>query len=139
MDFRRRLRAEEPEINFIPLIDLLLVILIFLMITTTYARFRELPLNLPGVQSEQPPGRPGEIVVAVARDGRYLIDTGKTQIVTGAALATELRAAAAGVQNPLVVIHADAAASHQSVMAVLEAARTAGLPRVSFAARSASP
>jgi biopolymer transport protein ExbD len=139
MDFRRRLRAEEPEINFIPLIDLLLVILIFLMITTTYARFRELPLNLPGVQAEPLATRPGEIVVAVARDGRYLIDAGQPKFVSPAALADELRVVASGVQNPLVVVHADAGASHQSVMAVLEAARSAGLPRISFAARSAGP
>jgi biopolymer transport protein ExbD len=78
-------------------------------------------------------------VVAVARDGRYLIDAGQPKFVSPAALADELRVVASGVQNPLVVVHADAGASHQSVMAVLEAARSAGLPRISFAARSAGP
>ena len=74
MDFRRGIRRDEPEINFIPLIDLLLVILIFLMVTTTYSRFTELQVNLPTAGAEQAAERPAEIIVAVSADARYLID-----------------------------------------------------------------
>ena len=74
MNFRRGLRRDEPEINFIPLIDLLLVILIFLMVTTTYSKFTELQVNLPSAGADKPDQRPRELVVAISNDGRYLVD-----------------------------------------------------------------
>ena len=70
MNFRPR-QKEEPEINLIPFIDVLLVVLIFLMLSTTYSRFTELQVNLPAANSEKLKDRPGEIVVAVSSDGRY--------------------------------------------------------------------
>jgi biopolymer transport protein ExbD len=136
MNFRRGFRREEPEINFIPLIDLLLVILIFLMVTTTYAKFSELQVNLPSAAVDQQAQRPVEIAVAVGADGRYAIDGAGAEFRDAAGFAQLLARAAAGRKEPTVVVYADSGASHQSVVNVLEAARLAGLAKVSFATQS---
>lgn len=138
MNFRRGQRRDEPEINFIPLIDLLLVILIFLMVTTTYARYGELKLDLPRTAAEHDASRrPDELVVAVTRDGRYAVGDAAAAARDASALAGDLAGAARGRAAPLVVIHADADATHQAVIAVLEAARLAGLERVTFSTQKA--
>lgn len=136
MNFRRALRREEPEINFIPLIDVLLVILIFLMVTTTFSKYSELQVNLPSATGEPSPERPSELVVSVAADGRYTVDKRPVAFRDPASFAQELQRLAAGRKDTLVVIYADAGASHQAVVNVLESARLAGLARVSFAAQS---
>jgi len=136
MNFHRHARRDEPEINLIPFIDVLLVILIFLMLSTTYARFRELQLTLPSASSEPMHERPVQIVVAVGRDGRTLIDHREVDGRSVERLAAELGAAANGHADAVLIIAADALASHQSVVNVLDAARRAGLAQVTFAAQS---
>jgi biopolymer transport protein ExbD len=137
MRFSRR-RADEPEINLIPFIDVLLVVLIFLMLSTTYSRFTELQINLPAADAERLRERPTEIIVAVAGDGRYTVNK---KLVDGRSvelLTAELASAAAGRQDAVVIISADAMAAHQAVINVLDAARRAGLSRLTFAAQSSS-
>ena len=136
MNFRRALRREDPEINFIPLIDVLLVILIFLMVTTTFQRYSELQVNLPAATGEATPDRPAELVVGVAADGRYTVDKKPVPFRDPSAFALELQRIASGRRDPIVVIYADAGASHQAVVNVLESARLAGLAKVTFAAQS---
>jgi biopolymer transport protein ExbD len=136
MNFGRHRRAEEPEINLIAFIDVLLVILIFLMLSTTYSRFTELQLNLPAADAEAMRERPGEIVVAVASDGRVMLDRKPVDGRSVEALAAALRSAAGGRADTVLIISADALATHQSVVNVLDAARRAGLARLSFAAQS---
>ncbi|MBN9425320.1 MAG: biopolymer transporter ExbD [Burkholderiales bacterium] len=136
MNFRRGLRRDEPEINFIPLIDVLLVILIFLMVTTTYSRFTELQVDLPRASAEQAADRPAEIYVRVLNDNRYVLGEANARFVAPAALAAELRRESAELKEPVLVIHADAAARHQAVVALLDAARQAGVAKVTFAAQS---
>ena len=136
MNFRRAQRREDPEINLIPLIDLLLVILIFLMVTTTYSRFTELQVNLPTAGAEKPAEQPNEINIGVSAEGRYLLDGKVTAFASNTAFAQELRRIAQGRKEPLIVIYADAGASHQAVVNVLDAARMAGLAKVTFAAQS---
>ena len=136
MNFRRSLRRDEPEINFIPLIDLLLVILIFLMVTTTYNRYRELAVDLPSAAGKASPEAPVQILVAVTADGQYRVDSETVGHADPDTLAGILTRAAGDRQNPIVVIHADASASHQSVVNVMESARIAGLARVSFATKT---
>lgn len=136
MNFRRAMRREDPEINLIALIDVLLVVLIFLMVTTTFSKFTELQVNLPTAGADRPDQRPREIVVAVSGDGRYQIDDRGVAFASPDGFAAELQRAASGSEDATLVIHADAGATHQSVVNVLEAARLAGLARVTFAAQS---
>ena len=137
MDFARGRREDYPEINLIPFIDILLVIVIFLAISTTYARFAELKINLPTSSAEQTPTHPKQIDVAVAESGRYQIDS--TAVAGGSVdeLAVALQQAAGGQTDPVVVINADARAAHQSVVNVMEAARRVGLTRITFATQTA--
>ncbi|RPI44580.1 MAG: biopolymer transporter ExbD [Betaproteobacteria bacterium] len=133
MHFRRGLAKEEPEINLIPMIDVLLVILIFLMVTTTFTRFAEIKINLPTAEADKPVERANEVQVGVDAQGKYVIDRRPVAFGSVQAFAEELRRAAASLNEPVVIINADANASHQSVINVMEAARLAGLTRITFA------
>ena len=137
MNFRRGIRRDEPEINFIPLIDVLLVILIFLMLSTTYSKFTELQVTLPVADAEKLRERPREIIVAVSADGRYVVNRKPVDGRSVELLAAELTAVAAGSTDLVVIVSADATAAHQAVINVLDAARRAGLPRLTFAAQTA--
>jgi biopolymer transport protein ExbD len=136
MRFSRR-RLEEPEINLIPFIDVLLVVLIFLMLSTTYSRFTELQIDLPAANAEPLRERPGEVIVAVASDGRYAVNRKPVDGRSVERLTAELAAAAAGRPDTVVIVSADAMAAHQAVVNVLDAARRAGLSRLTFAAQAA--
>jgi biopolymer transport protein ExbD len=137
MNFRKP-RPEEPEINLIPFIDVLLVILIFLMLSTTYSRFTELQVTLPVADAEKPRDRPHEIIVAVASDGRYAVNRKPVEGRSVELLAAELSAAAAGSPEMMVIVSADASAAHQSVINVMDAARRAGLARLTFATQAST-
>lgn len=139
MNFRRHRHREEPEINFIPLIDLLLVILIFLMVTTTYARFSELEVNLPQANGQAETQKTTRIRVDVSAVGAYAVDSTALPGKEVAALAGVLKRQAAGKPSPVVIINADAKATHQSVVTVMEAARLAGLTQLTFATQQATP
>jgi biopolymer transport protein ExbD len=126
--------GEEPEINLIPFIDVLLVILIFLMLSTTYSKYTELQVTLPTANAEASRDRPAEIVVGVSADGRYMVNRKPVDGRSVDVLAAELGAAAAAFKEPpVLIVSADAAAAHQSVINVLDAARRAGLARLTFA------
>ena len=131
-------RPEEPEINLIPFIDVLLVILIFLMLSTTYSKFTELQVALPVADAEQARDRPHEIIVAVAADGRYAVNKKPVDGRSVDALAAELTAAAAGSSEMMLIISADATAAHQSVINVMDAARRAGIAKLTFATQSSN-
>lgn len=136
MNFRRSPSDDEPEINLIPFIDVLLVVIIFLVLTTTYSRFTELEIKLPTADAEKLQERPKEIVVSVSGEGRYAVDK---QLLDGRdveSLMAALAAAANGKPDTVVIVSADAMAAHQSVINVLDAARRAGLSRLTFAAQN---
>jgi biopolymer transport protein ExbD len=137
MNFRPRPK-DEPEINLIPFIDVLLVILIFLMLSTTYSKFTEMQLKLPVADVDAQRDYPKEVIVAVGADGRYMVNKtvlqGRGVDVVAAALA---QAAVAG-KDSVVIISADANAAHQSVITVMEAARRAGLNQITFASQSSA-
>ena len=135
MKFSRR-RIEEPEINLIPFIDVLLVVLIFLMLSTTYSRFTELQVTLPSADAEKLRERPAEIIVSVSSDGRYAVNHKAVDGRSVELLTAELTAAAAGRSDATVIVSADALAAHQSVINVLDAARRAGLQRLTFASQT---
>jgi biopolymer transport protein ExbD len=136
MKFRSSQREEEPEINLIPFIDVLLVVLIFLMLSTTYSRFTELQVTLPTAAADKMQERPREILVSVSGDGRYAVDR---QAVDGRSvelLTAAIAKSADGRNDVVVIVSADALAAHQTVINVLDAARRAGLNRLTFAAQT---
>ncbi|CAL62619.1 Biopolymer transport protein [Herminiimonas arsenicoxydans] len=140
MNFRKGQGREDPEINLIAFIDVLLVILIFLMVSTSYSKFTALQITLPTADAEKAMERPFEINVIVDAQGRYAINNTRVAVQNPEALAEELTAAAtaSGKANvdPVVIIAAEATATHQSVINVLEAARIAGYSKVTFAAQA---
>lgn len=138
MNFQRGHHRENPEINLIPLIDVLLVILIFLMVTTTYARFSELQINLPQAEGETAKEQPTQLNVNVDAVGNYVVNNAKVNFTDVVSLAGALTQAAAGAKEPVVVISADAKASHQAVIHVMDAARRAGYGRVTFVTQTSA-
>lgn len=133
MHFRKRHAPEEPEINLIPFIDVLLVVLIFLMMTTTYSRLNELKINLPTASAKASEARPKELVVMVTADGRYMVNQRLVEGRSVELLAAGLTAQAGSDRDVVVVVNADASASHQSVINVMDAARRVGLSKLTFA------
>ena len=136
MNFQRGRGSDEPEINLIPLIDVLLVIIIFLMLTTTYAKFSGLEINLPTADASKQAEQPNEVNVAVMATGQVLVNKAPLTATDVASISEALRRAAGEAKDPLIVINADAKATHQSVVDIMQAAQTAGYPRISFATQS---
>jgi biopolymer transport protein ExbD len=136
VNFQRGKEKEPVEINLVPMIDVMLVILIFLMITTTYSKYTELQINLPSAQAERQLERPNEVTVLVNAQGQYVVNRTPVPFRSVEQLAAELRRAAGTMQEPIVVISADASATHQSVIRVMEASRLAGLSQITFTTQS---
>ncbi|MBU3589051.1 biopolymer transporter ExbD [Polynucleobacter sp. 80A-SIGWE] len=122
----------EPEINLIPFIDVLLVVLIFLMISTTFTRYQELAITLPTANGAASQSEVKQIHIAVSRDGRFAIN-GK--VTDRSQLSNSLNAL--NKDNTIQVnIDADAKAPHQAVMSALEAARDANLANIVFSSQT---
>ena len=138
MRFRRNTR-ENPEINLIPFIDVLLVVLIFLMLSTSYANFTELQVTLPTADADASRDRPREITVSVSADGRYSVNGDAVDGRSVELLTMALSRAAEGRNDMPIIVSADATSAHQSVINVMDAARRAGLARITFAAQRAAP
>ena len=136
MNFQRGKEKEPLEINLVPLIDVMMVILIFLMISTTYSKYTELALTLPSAEAERQPERSNEVQVLVNAQGNYVINKNPVAFRSVEQLADELRRAGATLKEPVVVISADGAATHQAVVRVMEAARLAGLSQLTFTTQS---
>ncbi|VWX63115.1 Biopolymer transport protein ExbD [Burkholderiales bacterium 8X] len=130
--------SEEPEINLIPFIDVLLVVLIFLMLSTTYSKFTEMQLRLPVADVDAQRDYPKEVIVAVSADGRYAVNRNMLPDRSVEAVAAALGAASNGSNDSVVIISADASTPHQSVVTVMEAARRAGLMQITFATQTAA-
>ncbi len=138
MNFQRGRSREEPEINLIPMIDVLLVILIFLMITTTYSKFAGLEINLPTADSQSQPEQPNEVNVMVTAGGDVMVNKVPVAGRDVEAIGVALKRAAGEAKEPVVIINADAKATHQSVIDVMQAAQQSGLSHISFATQQAN-
>ncbi|MYM36452.1 biopolymer transporter ExbD [Duganella sp. FT94W] len=140
MNFRKGQRREDPEINLIPFIDVLLVILIFLMVSTTYSKFTELQITLPTAEAQKAEDKPFELNVTVDAKGNYTINGEPVSFrdVNGFAQAMRDAATKAGEagKSPVVIVNADQFAMHQMVINVMEAARIAGYEKLTFAAQT---
>ena len=137
MNFQRGRAREEPEINLIPMIDVLLVILIFLMITTTYSKFAGLEINLPTADAQPQKEQPAEINVVVTAGGEVMVNKVPVGGREVEAISVALKRAAGDGKEPVVIINADAKATHQSVIDVMQAAQLSGLSHISFATQQA--
>jgi|SRR5229473_261654 biopolymer transport protein ExbD len=136
VNFQRGKQKEPLEINLVPLIDVMMVILIFLMISTTYSKYTELEITLPTADAQRQLERANEVSVLVNAQGQYVINRSAVPFRGVEQLAEELKRAAATLKEPIVVISADAAATHQSVVRVMEASRLAGLTQITFTTQS---
>ena len=135
MSFRKNYK-EDPEINLIPLIDVLLVILIFLMVTTTYSKYAELQINLPSADVDKQRDRPNEINVAITASGQFVINKIAIAGTSANELAEAFRRAGAKLKDPVVIINGDKAANLQSAVTAMEAARIAGYGQVSISTQT---
>lgn len=132
MNFQRGRMREEPEINLIPMIDVFLVIIIFLMVSTTYTKFSELKINLPLASGDETPSQAKQINVSVDATEHYAIDDTATTFDSVQNMSQALRTAAGEQENPTIIINADARAPHQAVINIMEAARLAGYGHITF-------
>ena len=137
MNFQRGKQKEPLEINLVPMIDVMLVILIYLMITTTYSKYTELQINLPSADADKQHQRASEVNVLVNAQGQYVVNRSPVAFVSVEQLAGELKRASGAASEPVVVISADATATHQAVVRIMEAARVAGLSQITFTTQSA--
>ena len=137
MNFRHSSR-DEPEINLIPFIDVLLVVLIFLMLSTTYSKFTELQIKLPVADAEQQRDYPKEVIVAVSSDGRYMVNKILVEGRSIESLSAALTEGAKAGRESVIIISADASSTHQAVIGVMEAARRSGLHQITFATQKAA-
>ncbi len=136
MNFQRGRTREEPEINLIPMIDVLLVILIFMMVTTSYAKYSELQINLPQAGGETSTSQVKPINVSIDATEHYAINDNEVRFTGVTALTASLKTAAGEQTDPVIVINADAKTPHQAVINVMEAARQAGFSRITFATQN---
>ncbi|MEY3899654.1 MAG: ExbD/TolR family protein [Burkholderiaceae bacterium] len=136
MKFRKSARRDTPEVNLIAFIDVLLVILIFLMVSTTFSKFSALKLSLPTATTNPEQAQPKTVSVAIDASGSVTVDGRRLGLIEPKTLAAALKQVVGANTDSVVEIHADAMATHQSVVNVMEAARLAGLQRLSFATRN---
>ena len=137
MNFRAR-TTEEPEINLIPFIDVLLVVLIFLMLSTTYSKFTEMQLKLPVADTDAQRDYAKELIVSVSADGAFSVNRVPVAGRTLENVAMAITEGAKAGKDTVVIISADASAKHQSVVTVMEAARRSGLNQITFATQSSA-
>jgi biopolymer transport protein ExbD len=137
MNFQRGKSHEELEINLVPLIDVLLVIIIFLIVSATFARTSELQINLPTAEASSPADKPLIITVEVDAGGRYMVNGNEVTGGDVGQIASALTKAVDDGKEPTIVINADAKATHQSVVNVMEASRQANYTHITFATQTA--
>ena len=135
MNFRRKTRLADPEINFITLIDVLLVIIIFLVVSTTFSKFSELKINLPVAEANQSKQKEGFITIIITREGKYSVNEKSMESTDFDDLVSIIKEAAQGKSDTSIIINADALTTHQAVVNVMEASRLAGLNKITFSTK----
>lgn len=135
MNFRATRKHDEPDVNILPLIDVVFLLLIFFMVTTTFERESEISITLPEASREEVKVEPDAIEIAIDKDGRVFINEQSLPDSQLGTIRDALTAYVADADRIPVIINADAEASHQSVIRVMDAARQAGLRQITFATR----
>jgi len=136
MNFRKKVKQDDLEINFIPLIDVLLVIIIFLVVSTTFSKFSELKINLPTAEANQVDKKVEKINISISANGDYAINEVPLSSSTINSIVINLQKEANKIKDPVIIISADSGSPHQSVINVMEAARIAGLSKITFSTKA---
>jgi biopolymer transport protein ExbD len=136
MNFQRGKKHEDLEMNLVPLIDVLLVIIIFLVVSATFARMSELQINLPTAEANSPDQKPLVIDVGIDSKGNYVVAKNTLPEGSVSAIGAALQRAAGAGKEPTIIINADAKTTHQSVINVMEAARQVGYTHITFATQT---
>ena len=132
MNFRRASFREEPDINLVPFIDVLIVIVIFLAVTTTYSKYAELKINLPVADANTVDQPIDKLEIAISQTGQYSVNGREVPMESPLLFAETLRQIAGPDSDPVIIISADSNTTHQSVIYTMEAARIAGYGRITF-------
>ena len=132
MNFRRASFREEPDINLVPFIDVLIVIVIFLAVMTTYSKYAELKINLPVADANTVDQPIDKLEIAISQTGQYFVNGREVPMESPLLFAETLRQIAGPDSDPVIIISADSNTTHQSVIYTMEAARIAGYGRITF-------
>lgn len=132
MNFKRASFREEPDINLVPFIDVLIVIVIFLAVTTTYSKYAELKINLPVADANTVDQPIDKLEIAISQTGQYFVNGREVPMESPVLFAQILRQIAGTESDPVIIISADSNTTHQSVIYTMEAARIAGYGRITF-------
>jgi len=133
MNFRRR-RTEELDINITPLIDVVFLLLIFFMVSTTFDHQSELNIDLPEADGEMVDKESKNIEISIDASGKYFVNEKallNSQVET---LMKQLSQIAGENKDPRIVISADKNTPHQAVMSAMDAARRLNYSHLTFAA-----
>jgi len=134
VNFRPR-RLDPPDLNLTPLIDVVFLLLIFFMVSTTFDRETRINVTLPQADAEQAEEQPKAVEVTVDADGTYYVNQEEVVNTRIETLKRAMGKVARGDKQLPVVINADAKTPHQSVITIMDAARQLGLLHITFAAR----
>ncbi len=136
MNFRPNTTEEALEINLVPLIDVLLVVLIFLAATTTFTKQYHMEVNLPQAtaSSNDIPG----MTITISRDGAYMINNRSLQGSSSREISNVIAETAKSTPTNELIINADAQATHEAVTKIMEAASMANIQKVYFATQRGS-
>ena len=128
---------EELELNITPLIDVVFLLLIFFMVSTTFERESEIKITLPKVSQEGGEAESQVVHVAIDANERIYIDERPLEDSRPATIRAAIAASGQALEDPAVMIEADAGVSHQAVVRVMDAARQSGLVKITFATQVA--
>ena len=129
----KRTESAVPEMWLVPFIDILLVLLIFMALSATFSRYAQLQVELPQASGQAASASTHTIWVQINAQGQVMLEREALGRIGAPELARRLaRLHQSPTETPALIIGADARTPHQSVVTVMEAARMAGLAKISF-------
>ena len=128
-------QSREPEINLTPLIDVVFLLLIFFMVSTTFERETEVQVELPEAEASPMEVEPSKVEITIDAQGRYYVNGREVVNTKKETLIAALRKADIEGEQPQVILSADRQTPHQAVITAMDAARSLGWVRLTFATR----
>jgi biopolymer transport protein ExbD len=136
VNFRAGRRREEPDVNLTPLIDVVFLLLIFFMVSTTFNKQSEISIQLPQAAGEKQQDKRVVIEVSIDAEGRYYVNKQQlinTQLDT---LKRAMQTQAGNEKEPKLIISADRRTPHGAVVRAMDAARQLGFVHLTFATQN---